>query len=318
MRYYILADRYMKKIIFPVVLLVLGIIGAYIYLTFGTDDSNIILNIRLPRLILTLFTGITLAGIGSVYQMMLNNPLAEPYILGVSSGAAMGAVLAGLAGLFILMPLFGFAGAMLTMLIVWALAQKKGHFDKTRLLLSGIIIGMFFGACISLIMYLFQQDTMLILGTLMGNLGHIFTVLEYKFFLSLVVLCVIVLYIVYRDSLILDIMSSGDLYAGSVGINVHRIRQRLFVLCSLLTGIAVAYAGIIGFVGLIIPHIVRLLIGTSQKKVYPYSLLLGGIFLMYCDFLAMHVTTLELPVGVITAFIGCPFFVWLMLRKKSS
>lgn len=311
-------DKSMRKTLFLIVLLVLGIVGAYIYLTFGTTDSNIILNIRLPRLILTLFTGITLAGIGSVYQMMLNNPLAEPYILGVSSGAALGAVMAGLAGLFIMMPLFGFAGAMLTMLIVWVLAQKQGHFDKTRLLLSGIIIGMFFGACISLIMYLFQKDTMLILGTLMGNLGHIFTVIEYRFFLVLTGISAIVLYIVYRDSLILDIMSSGDLYAGSVGINVHRIRQRLFVLCSLLTGIAVAYAGIIGFVGLIIPHIVRLIVGTSQKKVYPLSLLLGGIFLMYCDFLAMHITTLELPVGVITAFIGCPFFVWLMLRKKAS
>jgi iron complex transport system permease protein len=151
----------------------------------------------------------------------------------------------------------------------------------------------------------------------MGNLGHIFTVTEYQVFLSLVGVCVIVLFLVYKDSLRLDIMSSGDLYAGSVGINVHKIRQRLFVLCSLLTGIAVAYAGIIGFVGLIIPHIVRLLVGTSQRRVYPLSLLMGGIFLMYCDFLAMHIVTLELPVGVITSFIGCPFFVWLMLRKKT-
>jgi iron complex transport system permease protein len=113
------------------------------------------------------------------------------------------------------------------------------------------------------------------------------------------------------------VLSSGDLYAGSVGINVHSIRRRLFVLCSLLTGIAVSYAGIIGFVGLIIPHIVRMLTGTSQRRVYPLSLLAGGIFLLGCDFLAMHLTPLELPVGVITAFIGCPFFVWLLLRKKS-
>lgn len=308
----------MKRVLFPAVLFLLGAIGVYIYLIFGSVDSNILLNVRLPRLILTLFTGVTLAGIGSVYQMMLNNPLAEPYILGVSSGAALFAVLAGLAGLIMLMPLFGFAGAMLTMLIVWVLAQKKGQFDKTRLLLSGIIIGMFFGACISLIMYLFQQDTLMILGTLMGNLGHIFSAVEYHIFLSLVGISLIVLYIIYKDSLILDIMSSGDLYAGSVGINVHRIRQRLFILCSLLTGIAVAYAGIIGFVGLIIPHIVRLMVGNAQKKVYPYSLLMGGVFLMYCDFMAMHLTALELPVGVITAFIGCPFFVWLMLRKKTA
>ncbi|MFO7660634.1 MAG: iron ABC transporter permease [Candidatus Cloacimonadaceae bacterium] len=304
------------KTVYLTAILLLGIVLAWLYLTVGNVDNNILLNVRLPRLILTLFTGITLAGIGSVYQMMLNNPLAEPYILGVSSGAALGAVLAGLAGLFILMPLFGFAGAMLTMLLVWTLAQKQGQFDKTRLLLSGIIVGMFLSAIISLLMYLFQQDTLLILGTLMGNLGHIFTLAEYRFFLVLAGVSLIILYVIYRDSLTLDVMSSGDLYAGSVGINVHRIRQRLFVLCSLLTGVAVAYAGIIGFVGLIIPHIIRLLVGTSQRKVFPLSLLAGGIFLLACDFLAMHLTTLELPVGVITAFIGCPFFVWLLLRKK--
>lgn len=306
----------MKKNALLPILIVFGVMLGFLYLTAGSADSNIILNVRLPRLILTLFTGVSLAGIGSVYQMMLNNPLAEPYILGISSGAALGAVLAGLAGMFLLMPLFGFAGAMLTMLVVWTLAQKKGQFDKTRLLLSGIIAGMFISAIISLVMYLFQKDTMLILGTLMGNLGHIFTLAEYRFFLALAGAGTVILYIIYRDSLTLDVMSSGDLYAGSVGINVHAIRRRMFVLSSLLTGIAVSYAGIIGFVGLIIPHIVRLLAGTSQRRVFPLSLLAGGIFLLGCDFLAMHLTPLELPVGVITAFIGCPFFVWLMLRKK--
>jgi len=308
----------MKRSLIYLFLILAGIILAYFYLTAGVYDRNILLQVRLPRLILTLFTGITLAGIGSVYQMMLNNPLAEPYILGVSSGAALGAVLAGLAGLFLLMPLFGFGGAMITMLIVWTLAQKKGQFDKTRLLLSGIIAGMFLSSGISLIMYLYQKDTLLILGTLMGNLGHIFTIAEYRFFLTLAILGMGILYIIYRDSLTLDVMSSGDLYAKSVGINVHAIRRRLFVMCSLLTGIVVAYAGIIGFVGLIIPHSIRLLAGTSQRRVYPLSLLAGGIFLLGCDFLAMHITTLELPVGVITAFIGCPFFVWLLLRKKSG
>jgi iron complex transport system permease protein len=308
----------MKKTALLLILIISGILLGFFYLTAGGADHNIILNVRLPRLVLTLFTGVSLAGIGSVYQMMLNNPLAEPYILGISSGAALGAVLAGLAGMFLLMPLFGFAGAMLTMLVVWTLAQKKGQFDKTRLLLSGIIAGMFISAIISLVMYLFQKDTMLILGTLMGNLGHIFTLAEYRFFLALAGAGIVILYIIYRDSLTLDVMSSGDLYANSVGINVHAIRRRLFVLSSLLTGIAVSYAGIIGFVGLIIPHIVRLLAGTSQRRVYPLSLLAGGIFLLGCDFLAMHLTPLELPVGVITAFIGCPFFVWLMLRRKTS
>lgn len=297
--------------------MLIGIAIGYIYLITGNVDKNIILNVRLPRMILTLFSGISLAAIGSVYQMMLANPLAEPYILGISSGAALGAVLAGITGWFVLMPLFGFGGAILTMLIVWALAHKKGQFDKTRLLLAGIIAGMFFSAIISLIMYLFQKDTLLILGTLMGNPGHIFSQNEYFFFLGLVVISGFALYRMYKDSLILDIISSGDLYAGSVGISTTQVRQRLFILSSLLTGITVSYAGIIGFVGLIIPHVVRMIGGNSQRKVYPYSLVLGGIFLLLCDYLAMHITVLELPVGVITAFIGCPFFVWLLLSKRT-
>ena len=308
----------MKKGLLVTILVFVGLILVYFYLKLGSVDTNILLNVRLPRLLLTLFTGMTLAGIGSVYQMMLNNPLAEPYILGISSGAALGAVLAGLAGLFILMPLFGFAGAISTMLLVWILARKKGQFDKTRLLLSGIIAGMFLSAAISLVMYLFQKDTLLILGTLMGNLGHIFSLTEYRFFLILAGLGLLVLYIIGKDSLTLDILSSGDLYAKSVGVNVHGIRQRLFVLCSLLTGITVAYAGIIGFVGLIIPHSIRLITGSSQRRIYPLSLLAGAVFLLGCDLLAMHLTALELPVGVITAFLGCPFFVWLLLRRKNG
>jgi iron complex transport system permease protein len=298
-------------------ILVMGLLLGYFFLTWDNADANIIINVRLPRLILTLFSGASLAAIGSVYQMMLSNPLAEPYILGISSGAALGAVLAGITGWYILMPFMGFAGAILTMLLVWTLAQKKGQFDKTRLLLSGIIAGMFFSACISLIMYLFQKDTLLILGTLMGNLGHIFSAAEYYFFLGLVLISMTALYLMYRDSLTLDIMTGGDLYATSVGIDVHKVRRRLFILSSLLTGITVAYAGVIGFVGLIIPHVVRIIFGNQQKQVFPYSLLAGGIFLLFCDFLAMHLTILELPVGVITAFIGCPFFVWLLLRRKA-
>jgi len=297
-------------------MLVAGLLVGYLYLTAGQPDMGIILDVRLPRLLLTVFTGMSLAAIGSVYQMMLANPLAEPYILGISSGAALGSVLAGLTGLFILMPLFGFMGAMLTMILVWTLAQKKGQFDRTRLLLSGIIAGMFLAAIISLIMYIYQKDTLLILGILMGNLGHIFSVGEFRFFLGCLLVGMGILVMLHRDSLKLDILSSGDLYAASVGLQAHKIRQRLFVLGSLLTGIVVSYAGIIGFVGLIIPHMVRLRVSNNQRLVYLHSLVWGAVFLLLCDFLAMHLTALELPVGVITSFIGCPFFVWLLLKKR--
>ena len=268
------------------------------YLFWGGADANIVLQLRLPRLVLTVFTGMVLAGIGSVYQLMLANPLAEPYILGISSGSA-----------------FGFIGAIATLFLVWRLAQRGGSFDHSRLLIAGVIAGMFFAAGISLIMYLFQKDTMIILGTLMGNLGHIFTRSEWVFFLVLAGLSLLLMAWLFFRSTALDIMSGGDVYAGSVGIDVVRTRKEIFLISSLLIGITVSYAGIIGFVGLIIPHIVRFFIPSGQKRVYLWSLAAGGIFLLFCDLIAKNIAAIELPVGVITAAVGCPFFIWLMLKK---
>lgn len=256
-----------------------------------------------------------LAGIGSVYQLMLANPLAEPYILGISSGAAFGSILSGLMGFLLLMPLGGFAGASLTMLIVWRLAQHHGRFDKSRLLIAGVITAMFFAAGISLIMYLNLEDTALIMGTLMGNLGRIFSVHEWYGFLGLVLLSLLLLGYLFFKSHDLEVLSCGDEYASSLGIEVQRLRTLVFIISSIVIGISVSYAGIIGFVGLITPHVVRFFIPSSQKKIYVVSLLLGGVFLLLCDLLAKHLLAIELPVGIITSFIGCPFFMWLLLKK---
>lgn len=305
-----------RKYIASFILLALisaGIVALYLFI--GEPSTNIIIQIRLPRLLLTLITGMVLAGVGSVYQMMLSNPLAEPYVLGISSGSAFGSILAGIMGYVALMPLGGFAGAMATMFLVWTLARKNGSFDRTRLLIAGVISGMFFAAGISLFMYLFREDSMIILGTLMGNLGRVFTQGEWHLFLALGAICLAGLYWLYRKSTTLDVVSSGDVFAGSVGIDVHRMRRQIFVLSSLMIGIVVSHAGIIGFVGLIIPHTVRFIQPGSHRRAYPLSVWLGGIFLIVCDLIAQNLTPVELPVGVITSCIGCPFFVWLMLRK---
>ncbi len=295
--------------------LLLSVAIVMLYLGLGTPDGNILLQVRLPRLVLTLFAGMVLAGIGSIYQLMLANPLAEPYILGISSGSALGSILAGLSGFILLMPLGGFLGAGLTMLLVWHLAHQNGRFDKSRLLIAGVIAGMFFAACISLLMYLHQQDTALILGTLMGNLGRIFGQGEWYFFLFLVGLSLAILAYLFYCSHAIEIMGTGDLYASSLGIDVVQLRRRIFILSSIVIGICVSYAGIIGFTGLIVPHLVRFIFPSGQKKIYLVSLWSGGVFLLACDLLAKHLLTLELPVGVITAFIGCPVFV-LLLRKS--
>ena len=305
----------MKRFLLSTLLCMFSLAIVLLYLFYGQPDANIITQVRIPRLILTLVTGMTLAGIGSVYQLMLANPLAEPYILGISSGAAFGSIVAGLMGFLVLMPLGGFAGASLTMLIVWRLAQHHGRFDKGRLLIAGVITAMFFAAGISLIMYLNLEDTALIMGTLMGNLGRIFSIQEWYVFLGLVLLSLVLLGYLFFKSHDLEVLSCGDEYAASLGIEVQRLRTLVFVISSVVIGICVSYAGIIGFVGLITPHVVRFFIPSSQKKIYVVSLILGGVFLLLCDLLAKHLLAIELPVGIITSFIGCPFFMWLLLKK---
>ncbi|MCB5271194.1 MAG: iron ABC transporter permease [Candidatus Cloacimonetes bacterium] len=305
----------MKKTLVWVLIALGSIALVALYLFWGNPSSNIFWQVRIPRLLLTLVTGMSLSAIGSVYQLMLANPLAEPYILGISSGSAFGSILFASMGLYILMPLGGFIGALITMVLVWRLAQRRGAFDRGRLIIAGVIVGMFFSAGISLMMYLRREDTVLILSTLMGNLGRIFSYSEYRVFVLLSIVILILLIWLYLKSRALDIMSSGDLYAASVGIEVHRLRQQIFVVTSLIIGIVVSYAGIIGFVGLITPHIMRLLGFSNQKRIYPGSLLFGASFLLAADFLAKNMAGIELPVGVITAAIGCPFFIYLLLRK---
>lgn len=297
-------------------LIVLGFVALIaLYLFWGNPGQNIIINVRLPRLLLTVLTGISLAAVGSVYQLMLGNPLADPYILGVSSGSAFGSIVFASLGLIVLMPIGGFLGAILTMSLVWSLAMRNGSFDKGRLIIAGVIAGLFFSSGISLMMYLGKEDTVLILSTLMGNLGRIFSQREYYAFLSLTVLVLILIFWLYRQSRALDIMSTGDLYANSVGINVQRLRSRIFWVSSLIIGITVSFAGIIGFVGLITPHMMRMLGFNKQSEILPGSMLFGAGFLLFSDFLAKNIGGIELPVGVITAAVGCPFFAFLLLKK---
>ncbi|MCB5251010.1 MAG: iron ABC transporter permease [Candidatus Cloacimonetes bacterium] len=296
--------------------ILLFIVLVVVYSAINYTNSYIYLNVRLPRLLLTILVGMILSGTGSVFQILLNNPLAEPYILGVSSGAALGSIIAGLVGAYIFSPLFGFMGALLSIVIVWALSSRGGYLDKTKLLFSGIIIGMFISAIISFLMYIFQKDVGLILQVLMGNLGHIFNKTEWYIFLFSFAISIFFLVYLYSQSNALNILTTGDDAAQSIGVDVKKLRLKVFIVGSILTGVSVAYAGIIGFIGLIIPHFVRLLVNADQKKVFPLSVIYGASFLMLCDLLAFNLTVIELPVGIITSFIGCPVFIYLLLIRK--
>jgi iron complex transport system permease protein len=295
---------------------VLFIAIASVYLFFDFKTSAILIHIRLPRFLLVILCGITLSGIGSVYQVMLNNPLAEPYILGISSGAALGSILGGLTGFILLMPVFGFIGAMVTMYIVWLIASFDRFNTPNRLLFSGIITGMFISSVISLLLYLFKSDTVMILQVLMGNTGRIFDHIEWHYFLVVYGVAIVLIGYLFTLSNQLNILTGGDEVATSMGVNVQKLRLRVFIISSLLTGICVSYAGIIGFVGLIVPILVRMLVGAEQKRVFLFSVVGGAVFLLFSDFLAMHLTVLDLPVGVITSFLGCPLFVYVLLIRK--
>ncbi|MCK4311759.1 MAG: iron ABC transporter permease [Candidatus Cloacimonetes bacterium] len=305
-----------KRILFTFLFLAFTLCIIYIYINLNNPSSHIILSIRLPRLMLAFLCGFVLAGVGYSFQIMLNNPLAEPYILGISAGAAFGSILAVVAGLYLLMPLFGFVGAIVTMILVWYLSHLGGFFNKTKLLLSGIIVGMFFSALISLIMYFNQKDIGNIINVLMGNLGHIFSHSEWNYFLVIFGISLLLMIYLFSMSNKLMILTTGDLVASSLGIDVKKLRRRIFIISSLLTGITVAYAGIIGFIGLVIPHIVRMILGGNKRWGIIFSAFGGAILLILCDFIAMHIAVIEVPVGVITAFIGCPFFLYIMARSK--
>lgn len=175
---------------------------------------------------------------------------------------------------------------------------------------------MFFSALISLLMYFNQQDIGSIINVLMGNLGHIFSHREWKYFLVVFFVAInlmIYLFILTRK---LIILTTGDIIAGSLGIDVNKLRRKIFIICSLLTGITVAFAGIIGFIGLIVPHIIRMISGSNKQSGMIYSALFGAILLILCDFIASHITVIEIPVGIVTAFLGTPLFLYIMIKNN--
>lgn len=306
-----------NKLSFHLALTALFIAVSFLYLYYKVPSLEILQAIRLPRFILTLITGIVLAAVGNIYQMLLNNPLAEPYILGTSSGSALFSITAYIMGFTYLMPLFGFIGAVLAMTLVWLIAKTGAGINTVKLILSGIIVSMICSAIISLYIYLFPNQITLIMSTLMGSLNHVFTNLEWYIFLALVGLAIVLLIYLYFLSNSLNIIATGEITAHSLGVDTAKIRKQIFILTSVLIAIVTSYAGIVGFVGLIIPHIVRMMCGDNLRNNYFITMLIGGTFLLLCDFLAYHVSPFgELPVGIITTLIGSVFFISILRRRN--
>jgi iron complex transport system permease protein len=285
----------------------------------SSRDSSIILDLRLPRTISGVLVGAALSLAGAVLQALLRNPLADPFVLGISSGAAVGAVLAILVGVgstFLgnyAVPGAAFGGALLTLLLVYFIARIGGRVPTQTLLLSGVIVSSFFSAIIMFLISATSNEKIYnVTFWLMGSLEYLASQSLGVMFLYLLVGGG-VLFALARD---LNLLALGEETASELGVEVERAKRIAFVFASLITGAVVSVSGLIGFVGLVVPHLVRMIWGPDHRFLLPASALMGGILLVIADTVARTIVApSEIPVGVVTAMGGAPFFVYL-LRKK--
>lgn len=282
---------------------------------WSQDDSlvsSVVLELRLPRTVVGFMVGAMLALAGALMQVLLRNPLAEPYVLGVSGGASAAVLIAMLSGLSSFwISGSAFFGAMISMLLVFGLAHGKGDWSPARLLLTGVVIAAGWGAIISLILSI-TQGTQLrgMLFWLMGDLSYA----HYTHWaLIVLIVCLLVSLMISRS---LNILARGELQAATLGVSPKKIRYLVYFLSSLLAATSVTLAGNVGFVGLIVPHAIRLMVGSDHRILLPAAFLLGGCLVMLADCLARTVIApQQLPVGVLTAIIGIPVFLVLLRRQ---
>ena len=298
---------------------------------FEHNWDVIVLELRLPGLIMAMLVGIALAVAGATMQGLFRNPLADPFIIGISSGGAFGAIIGVMISSYLfvsipkqyILPVFSFIGAIGTIFLVYTLSKKGRKVSVTNMLLVGIALSSFFSAITLFLIYLQIGDPKIVLFWMMGSLDNI---RWYKVDISLplIIIGFIILLIYSRD---LNAFSVGEDTAKQLGVNVERTKFILLGAAALVTAISVAFAGIIGFVGLIIPHIMRKLVGPDHRILLPASALFGASFLIWANTLSMNFSGIVefitgepnltiLPVGIVTALFGAPFFLYLLLIKK--
>jgi len=277
----------------------------------------IILRIRLPRIILAGLAGFSLALGGVVFQALLRNPLADPFILGVSSGSAFGAIIGIVLGFTFSagIPLMSFAGALLTVYLVLAIGTRRMGMESSTILLTGVILNAFFTA---VIMFFISIATDSRLHTMLFWLYGDLSQTRYASLIILTPALIVTSVILFSFSRELNLITTGEEIALQLGVDVEKAKKTCLVLVSLVIGLVVSFSGLIGFVGLIVPHLARMAFGSDHRLLLPVASLGGATFLIAADTLArLLISPSELPVGVITAFMGAPFFLYL-LRVKGS
>lgn len=280
--------------------------------------EQILLEIRLPRVALVALTGAALACSGTAYQGLFRNPLADPYLIGVAAGAGLGAICALLLQIAhpwlgtLLVPLSAFAGALLTVALVYALSRSAGA-PITTLLLAGVAVGTLATACSTFLLLRMGQQTARVLSFLLGGYGSA----GWGAVLAVAPFTLLGFALLYLYARPLNLLLFDAEQARQLGVHVERVTLLVILAATLTTAAAVAFSGLIGFVGLIVPHTTRLLVGADHRRLLPLATLGGAGFLLLADLLARTLLAPEeLPLGVITAFVGAPFFLWLLHRAQ--
>jgi iron complex transport system permease protein len=291
--------------------------------SMSTDYGMIVVDIRLPRILLAVVVGASLSVAGTSFQALLRNPLADPYVLGISSGAAVGSILAlmieneislspELAGL--ITPLGAFLGAAITIAAVYFLGRREGQIDSTTLLLGGIITASFLSALIMFLMSTLAGSNLR--GVSYWLMGSLSTLPPRSLLYTLGIGFLVAAGAIYTTASDLNLLLAGEKEAMHLGVDVPRVRIVVYIAASLLTGFAVSVSGTIGYVGLLVPHAMRMIFGADHRMLIPASALGGAIALVIADTIARTVVApSELPVGAVTALVGAPFFIYLLRRK---
>ncbi|MGD1823083.1 MAG: FecCD family ABC transporter permease [Pleomorphochaeta sp.] len=329
-----------KKRLFIITCIILGILAIFLSISKGSvkiplneilsiifkneylskSHKFILLNLRIPRTMSAIMVGMSLSLCGAIFQTLFKNPLTEPYLLGISSGAALGVTVASIFNLFIFISgiwgtfLFAFLFALLSALTIFTLAGKNKS-SLLIILLSGLAINFFFSALNSLLLYFNRDKLQNIIFWQMGS----FSLSSYEKILYTAPIMIIIIILLLYKSKELDVLLLSDDTAISIGLDVKKQRLELLLLTTLLTSICVGIAGTIGFIGLIIPHIVKLIFPLKHKVILPLSLYLGAIFTLFCDVISRTlISNTEIPIGIITSLFGAPFFIYILKKAKAN
>lgn len=311
---------------FILILIILDILVVIMGVNFGSSGMDIldvsgsemakeiVLDYRLPRTLVAMSVGVALATAGCIMQSLFRNPLADPYILGISSGASAGAALVMVIGLAstINITIGAFVASVITMFVVYRIGKVNAALPVLTLLLAGVAMAYFLSGVTSLLLYIGARDMHQIVFWIMGGF---WTASWFKF--QIIVLPIIgsVLYAIY-SSWKLNAVLMGEEHAMSVGLNVESFKRKMIVVSALLTSVAVSVSGAIGFVGLVTPHAVRLVVGGDNRVLLPATVLCGAALMPVVDVVSRTATEGEIPVGIITALLGAPFFLFLLRRKR--